>query len=336
MAISQIPAPSTGGGGGAVDYWFFIPTGSQSMKLDGFLFTDGFWEMEAVSSTGSSTPFVTVSVVDNTGATLDSQITYDFDDASTDNPSVAYWQPDLTGQYAVLVNSTASNTYLRLRRVSDGANTAVALVQEYTSSGNLTVNSTVPVALIGGGGAGGGANGFSAPGLGGSSGFLATGSLPAGTYAFTIGSGGSGSAGSKGGTGGTTSIHNYTASGGEGGNHYNTSTSAASGGSNGGTAYSTNSAGENGSPGSGVQLPSYITPGNRGLSANYGNNSGGGGGGTYAGGGAGSSGTGNNFYATSGGGGYGGGGGGGGACSLQGGAWPGASGAAGRIYILNL
>lgn len=88
---------------------------------------------------------------------------------------------------------------------------------------------------LGGGGAGGGilANASQASAGGGGSGYLATGTVAAGTYTATIGAGGLGVSEADGGNGGTTSISTVSASGGDGGQAVTVTGTAGNGGNGG-------------------------------------------------------------------------------------------------------
>lgn len=332
MAIVSTAPASTG----QVDYWFYITDSNVPYKLPSFLPSGGFYEVEAISATYGGTPIVTIAVVDSSGSSLYTYTTYDTSTAETTNSSRTYFNLVTTGAAAITATSTVSATNLKFRKLSEGSTTATGVVLEYGTSGSITLSSAKAVAIIGGGGAGGGGNGFNNPGGGGGSGFLTTGTLNAGNYSYTIGAGGTGVAGGTGGNGTATTISNLTANPGNGGRNANGGL-AGNGGSGGGTQYTNGGFNGNGGAGtgSGVTLPWYITPGSGGNSG-QGNNSAGSGGGTYAGGGAGGGGNGNTATQSTGGGGTGPGGGGGGGFTLVGSPSLGGSGAAGKLYVLDL
>lgn len=100
---------------------------------------------------------------------------------------------------------------------------------------SVTLASSHFAICLGGGGAGGGilANANQASAGGGGSGYLATGTIAAGTYTATIGAGGLGVSEADGGNGGTTSISTVSASGGDGGQAVTVTGTAGNGGNGG-------------------------------------------------------------------------------------------------------
>jgi hypothetical protein len=200
----------------------------------------------------------------------------------------------------------------------------------YGTTGSITVNTTSTAVLLGGGGGPGGYNIGSGGRFGAGSGFLATGTVNAGTYTLTIGAGGGRS--SSGVTaGGSTNFAGITASGGSG------NTTGGSAGGNAGSG-SGNNGGVNGGGSGGSGVPAqFFTPGAvaRGGSRDGNPSVAGEGGGLYGGGGGGASTNGadaNGLDAN----GRGGGGGGGGAFNQGQRIQTGGAGAAGALWLVEL
>jgi len=159
----------------------------------------------------------------------------------------------------------------------------------FTTSQSITVDSTVSFALLGGGGSGGSrTDNSSHRGGGGGSGYLTSGTVNAGTYTLTIGTGAPGSTSPT--TGGTSSFSTFNALGGSPGapGSFNgaggTGGAGGSGGGQGANINVANSAGSggingnNGNPGgAGSGTPAVLFTSGPG-------GSGGTGGGAYAGG----------------------------------------------------
>lgn len=149
----------------------------------------------------------------------------DLDSGSTAN---ALFTVIVLSQTATTVeyNAFGNSVTLMLQKSSDAVVSAAGYfaVTTITSSGPITLTqSTNTVYAVGGGGGASGCygNGYFG-GNGGGSGYLATGTLSAGSYTATIGAGGSGGAGgsdTNGGSGGATSIGSIVAPGGSGGGY---------------------------------------------------------------------------------------------------------------------
>ena len=193
-------------------------------------------------------------------------------------------------------------------------------VTRYVNAQSITINAPHTAVLLGGGGGGGlaAAGGSSTGGAG--SGYLATGTINAGTYSLVLGAGAAG--GANGTRGGTSTFSNLTALGGFSANLYGSGAGGSGGGglNSGLGGVNGNSGTVNGGAGSGVAGIFFLTPT---AAAPYT------GGGTYGGGGGAGGGV-----SVNGGGAYGYGGGGGGCTTISANTnRSGGSGAAGALYL---
>jgi hypothetical protein len=256
--------------------------------------------VKAYSKTGTNTPIITGSFSNEAGSPVGSPFTT----VDTDTGSTANFSELIVAvpAGATRINLQASIACFAFVQPSQLAPFAPLNPTLFTTSQSITVGDTSPFTLIGGGagGGGGGTSSYWYSG-GGGSGYLTFGSVNAGTYTLTIGTGGAGG-NVGGGAGGTSSFSTFNAlggnpgatasgngtgatggsggSGGGGGANSNTGV-AGNGGTNGGNG--NGGTGSSGGAGSGVAALRFTAGAGGNGDQGYGN-----GGGIYAGGGGGS------------------------------------------------
>ncbi|NBU23973.1 MAG: hypothetical protein EBS38_08775 [Actinobacteria bacterium] len=221
MAVSVFPAPSTGptppvnksirytSANTAVEYTFSLPVGT--------------YRVRAYRFNGTVTPVGAIQFYDSAGlAGLSSQNLNETDTGNTlDFSEVIVQLTAAVGLVRINLNAAAIIEFVEFPDTSAtvapaGPSTATSI----TTTGNFTIAASRVLVVGGGGGGGGKSDGGPSitNGGGGGSGYLATGTLSAGTYSAVIGAGGSGGgAGAVGGDGGQSSFSTIVAAGGKGG-----------------------------------------------------------------------------------------------------------------------
>lgn len=237
--------------------------------------------------TTSSSPF-TVSLFDSNDDAV-AQVTVD-----RDNPFSYFTDSTAVAKVAMQNDVANENIILVFTDPLAAVNGDVAAeVISITNTQNITTNKTFDAYVFGGGGNGGGGGGFSSRGGGGGSGRLANGQLPPGNYTATIGGGG----------GGVSSIGNIEPAGAQNGDGSNGGDGGSGGGSPGGGQggfQGNDGTGNNPGIGSGTPLPTANLIEQNSLVGVNTNQSAGGG--FYGGGGSRSNGEGNAANALTGGG----------------------------------
>jgi len=233
MSVSVFPVPATGGGvvGATTDIFLIsggialiervLPVGLYAFRAQSNSATEASGTIQFRNAGGDVISSITL-VDSNTGGTSSAFIGSAF--LTEEAASVYYSGPNISGWLEMSYS------------ISQGAKRILAVTT--TSAEFLLPFSATAYVFGAGGGGGSGGNVSGGGGGGGGSGFLATGSVAAGTYNAVIGAGGGqsdpGNISSNGLQGGTSSFGTIDAIGGDGGLHGNNGATGGNGGSGGG------------------------------------------------------------------------------------------------------